>query len=298
MQTMFHKLSVDVCAERRSYEAKLAAQEEELKVLRAALHQQDPHSTHTAISQETKKKSKIDLLSNEITSVGKKTIKETHPTASVGGASPPTQIQNLSGLMRPTTSSALHAKPKIRMSQLPKPISASKVLSERNTNQSNRISDSSEPHDSSSDDEEADSQYDDTSSSIDELDESFFPEEDLSDVSDEEEEEQIRTVPKQDSFSSTTSNKKRSSKELEQDDTSTDSSQKQPKKLKSQSSVEELKSIDSPSFPLSRYKVPELKKFLSDRSLPVSGTRLPFTLPSPLCLFPSPSLSLSLIYWP
>lgn len=299
MQTMFHKLSMEIPLERRQYEAKIAAQEEELRTLRAALNQQESHQVSN--NPEMKKKVKIvhEATIPETTTSIKKLTKEinTNNTPLHTSSTP-----NLSALMRPTTSSALHAKPKINMSKVPKAISATKVLTERKRSNSDQNSTNStgnspenhddDSHENSSYDEEDDSQYQSSSDGDDDddddegLDESFFPDEELSDMSDEEMDYGRRFLKEASSSSSSiSSQKKRSSKELDQGDEESQTSQKKPKIVKSKSSLKEEEdesvAIAMPTFPLSKYKVPELKKYLSDRSLPVSGM-----LPLPTLFFP------------
>lgn len=310
---MFHKLSVEVPAEKRAYEAKIASQEEELRSLRAIaaaagalFHSPDSNPS----TGEGKRK---QLKTNIPDSAAKKSQGLGAGTSSGGGS------HNLSALMRPTTSSAMHAKPKIQLSKVPKAISATKVLSDRRANgissedgdhrreakaekKSRESFEEELEEDEGEEDEDVVSQYD--TSSEDELDETFFPEEEEGELSDVSEDEDLMIEPirgrrvqePSSSSSSVTSSssergegdkekkvakgKKRSSKELSSDDSSCNSSQKRSKVSTAATPPSENISagpLEFPTFPLSKYKVPELKKFLSDRSLPMSGA---LSLPS------------------
>jgi hypothetical protein len=369
MQTMFHKLSVEVPAEKRAFEAKIASQEEELRSLRAIAAASGAlfHPDFNLPVGEGKRK--------HLKSAPDAAVKKSQATGAgagvgaAGGAAGGASSHNLSALMRPTTSSAMHAKPKIKPSKVPKAISATKVLSERRANGISSEDDdnrrqgtgeaetksaakrsrsshesSEEEEDLELDPEEGEGEGDEEedvvsyeSSSEDELDETFFPEEEeeeLSDVSEDEDLmiEPIRgrrplTEPTSSSSSVASSitsasasskgigegdketkggkGKKRSSKEVaSSDDSSCSSLQKKSKTATAAAASASAPvsgpflitatgtsiaccPLELPTFPLSKYKVPELKKFLAERSLPVGGTLF---LPSP----PSPSLALSM----
>mmetsp|Transcript_8242 Transcript_8242/g.12308 ORF Transcript_8242/g.12308 Transcript_8242/m.12308 type:complete len:314 (+) Transcript_8242:94-1035(+) len=235
---MFYKLSHDKVLERRQLESKVQSQEEEIKALHSKLHHYEAQLAASRVQKRCKSAS-TDLVSasKDITS------------------KPDTVIHK---------EKRKPGLPDLKKCIIKKKSTDNKKLRENQTevkdSKKEENIDGNECENSDNEDEELqyldmtfDDDYDD------ELDESFEPEEDEEEASDDEAISQRQ--------------RKRSSKELDDDASDATSARSKRSKGSIGSDISGISDIQEPSQPLSKYKVPELKKFLSERSLPVSGRK-------------------------
>jgi myosin heavy subunit len=238
LNTLFQKLANEKVVEKRAMDQKLSAQEQELVELRAKLAQYEPVAAPLTV---TKKPRPVPegVLGIQGGPQREKIIRKG-----------PTVHKSSKHSRIPTGS--LKAPLDTNLSNLKK--SHSSV-----SNKSNKSIGSIQQDDG----DDLDATFDDYDlSDYDDRDESYI---DLDD-DDSEYEETPRATSK---------GRKRTSKDSDgQDDTSSSDGSRKKSRGSSgddDSIMSEEADMEEPTFPLEKYKVPELKKFLSNKSLPVSG---------------------------